>query len=85
MTVHWGIDQMDCIHQTFSLSPPPALPHWLQTCRIVQMKGFAKKNKLDMTFHGGIDHLDSSMHDYRVFVNPSKSDVVATTVKFTLL
>jgi len=46
---------------------------------MVQMKGFAKKNKLDMTFHGGIDHLDDSMHGYRVFVNPSKSDVVATT------
>lgn len=44
-----------------------------------QMQSFAKKRKLDMTFHGGRDHLDKSMHDYRVFVNPSKSDVVATT------
>ena len=45
----------------------------------LQMKSFAKKHRLDMTFHGGRDHLDKSMHDYRVFVNPSKSDVVATT------
>lgn len=43
------------------------------------MKQFAAERKLDMQFHGGRDHLDDSMHRYRVFVNPSKSDVVATT------
>ena len=43
------------------------------------MKSFARNHKLDMAFHGARDHLDSSMHGYRVFVNPSTSDVVATT------
>lgn len=37
------------------------------------------RKKLPLQFHGGRDHLDDSMHEYRVFVNPSTSDVVATT------
>lgn len=43
------------------------------------MKDFAKSKHLDMTFHGARDHLDTTMHGYKVFVNPSTSDVVATT------
>ena len=39
----------------------------------------AAAKKLDMTFHGARDHLDESIHAYKVFVNPSTSDVVATT------
>jgi digalactosyldiacylglycerol synthase len=44
-----------------------------------QLKATAVRKQLPMVFHGARDHLDSSMHDYRVFVNPSTSDVVATT------
>lgn len=32
-----------------------------------------------MDFLGARDHMDPSLHGYRVLVNPSTSDVVATT------
>lgn len=46
---------------------------------MVQLKAASARKKLPLQFHGARDHLDDSMHDYRVFVNPSTSDVVATT------
>mmetsp|Transcript_39599 Transcript_39599/g.112294 ORF Transcript_39599/g.112294 Transcript_39599/m.112294 type:complete len:526 (+) Transcript_39599:789-2366(+) len=41
----------------------------------------AESNKLGLgcVFHGRRDHLDPELHRYRCFINPSTSDVVATT------
>lgn len=45
----------------------------------MQVRTEAANRDLKITFHGAKDHLDESMHDYMVFINPSTSDVVATT------
>ncbi|CAI5506075.1 unnamed protein product [Closterium sp. Naga37s-1] len=39
----------------------------------------AKAKGLTMKFHAGRDHADSSLHKFKVFINPSLSDVVCTT------
>lgn len=44
-----------------------------------QVKAEATKLGLPVTFYGARDHLDASLHGYQVFINPSTSDVVATT------
>uniref|UniRef100_A0A7I4C3Y7 digalactosyldiacylglycerol synthase n=2 Tax=Physcomitrium patens TaxID=3218 RepID=A0A7I4C3Y7_PHYPA len=39
----------------------------------------AQQNGLRMKFYQGRDHGDKSLHDYKIFINPSLSDVVCTT------
>ena len=55
-------------------------PNALPDCLLLwQMKSSAKRRNLAVNFHGARDHLDPSLHEYRVFINPAMSDVVATT------
>ena len=42
------------------------------------IKEFASKNKLPTKFHGAIDH--SILTEYKVFINPSLSEVLCTTI-----
>jgi digalactosyldiacylglycerol synthase len=63
-------------------SPPPPPPHidcFGAGDDLPALKQAASARALPLTFHGGRDHLDPGMHGYRVLVNPSTSDVVATT------
>ncbi|KAI5076249.1 hypothetical protein GOP47_0008314 [Adiantum capillus-veneris] len=44
-----------------------------------EVKAEAEKLGLSLKFHQGRDHADTSLHGYKVFINPSISDVVCTT------
>mmetsp|Transcript_38835 Transcript_38835/g.97568 ORF Transcript_38835/g.97568 Transcript_38835/m.97568 type:complete len:899 (-) Transcript_38835:276-2972(-) len=39
----------------------------------------SSQNGLSLKFHGPKDHLSPDIHEYKAFINPSTSDVVATT------
>ncbi|XP_074263283.1 digalactosyldiacylglycerol synthase 2, chloroplastic-like [Silene latifolia] len=44
-----------------------------------EVKEAVKKLKLSVRVHPGRDHADPLFHDYKVFLNPSTTDVVCTT------
>ncbi|CAI0391097.1 unnamed protein product [Linum tenue] len=44
----------------------------------LEVKSAAKSLNLNLNFLRGIDHADSSLHGYKVFINPSISDVLCT-------
>eukprot|EP00262_Sarcandra_glabra_P013787 TRINITY_DN388_c2_g1_i1.p1 TRINITY_DN388_c2_g1~~TRINITY_DN388_c2_g1_i1.p1 ORF type:complete len:801 (+),score=146.28 TRINITY_DN388_c2_g1_i1:110-2512(+) len=44
----------------------------------VEVQSAAKKLELNVNFHRGRDHTDDSLHGYKVFINPSVSDVLCT-------
>uniref|UniRef100_A0A0D6QVP2 Digalactosyldiacylglycerol synthase 1, chloroplastic n=1 Tax=Araucaria cunninghamii TaxID=56994 RepID=A0A0D6QVP2_ARACU len=44
----------------------------------IEVQSAAQKLKLNMKFHQGRDHADESLHSYKVFINPSISDVLCT-------
>lgn len=46
---------------------------------LAELRSVASSRGLPVHFHGAADHLAPRLHDYRVLVNPSTSDVVATT------
>ncbi|XP_021855420.2 digalactosyldiacylglycerol synthase 1, chloroplastic isoform X2 [Spinacia oleracea] len=43
-----------------------------------EVQSTAQKLKLDLNFQKGRDHADDSLHGYKVFINPSVSDVLCT-------
>jgi len=46
---------------------------------LADLRSSASNRNLPVQFRGAADHLAPKLHDYRVLVNPSTSDVVATT------
>ncbi|KAG6547818.1 hypothetical protein Mapa_010635 [Marchantia paleacea] len=44
-----------------------------------EVEATSKKLGLRVNFHQGRDHADDTLHGYKVFINPSISDVVCTT------
>ncbi|KAL6658370.1 hypothetical protein ACP70R_003956 [Stipagrostis hirtigluma subsp. patula] len=44
----------------------------------LEVQSAARKLDLNLNFHKGRDHADDSLHGYKVFINPSISDVLCT-------
>lgn len=62
-----------------SSSDPPTVDVFGSGADLPAITKEAKKRELGMTFHGAKDHMSDDMQQYRAFINPSTSDVVATT------
>ena len=43
------------------------------------VKAECQTRKIPLDFKGRLDHLDKSIDEFKIFINPSLSDVVATT------
>ena len=62
-----------------SCCSPPVVDCFGTGPDLADLRSSASTRNLPVRFHGAADHLSPSLHDYRVLVNPSTSDVVATT------
>lgn len=45
-----------------------------------EVKAVAASRQLDVTFYGPTDHAGKKIRDYKLFVNPSESEVLSTTI-----
>lgn len=61
------------------LFPPPSVDAFGSGEDADAVRAAALSSNIPLTLRPGRDHLDPSLRQYRVFVNPSTSDVVATT------
>ena len=46
---------------------------------LAEVSAAASAAQLDIRFCGGRDHADAALHEYKVFVNPSQTEVLSTT------
>ena len=84
--VVWGkgyTELLNLVEAHAAASPPSSHPLRVDVFGggddLGEVEAAAAAKHLPLTFRGPRDHADPALHAYRVFVNPSLSDVVATT------